>query len=398
MQRTLNVSTLFLLPIVVTTLVFLLQQTSVSNALASGRASKRRPPSSSKGFGGANKKNNPEKNGSPYTVDSSKTTRRLLDFLEIEECEGLEEYTEIGILNDSNLRGVFAKETIPVGAYICAIPFVTTLLIDETFVEEEKANTNPPKLSPDQPQHGLSFRQNFALDENNNVHYKDYLDCLPQYDDDDPNFDPTPDFWSPDEIRQLEVPSLVEEMLQRKQALQRLANDNENSTTMALEPLQHAAWLVRTRAFTTFKRAITLEGIEGLLQRTVLIPYLDFLNHNQSPNAELQVVETKAYDESFYALVATQRIPQGSQVCIRYGTGQETAIELFAKYGFFTIDEDEHTEDGRLVDLIQDVEWSTTLEQDVKELMELSANDATRRTILTIRTYLKRLLLQSKAT
>mmetsp|Transcript_28348 Transcript_28348/g.68960 ORF Transcript_28348/g.68960 Transcript_28348/m.68960 type:complete len:167 (-) Transcript_28348:162-662(-) len=57
-------------------------------------------------------------------------------------------------------------------------------------------------------------------------------------------------------------------------------------------------------------------------------------------NAELQVVETKEYNESFYALVATQPIQKNEQICITYGTGEESSVDTFIKYGFLpTFDE-----------------------------------------------------------
>jgi hypothetical protein len=75
---------------------------------------------------------------------------------------------------------------------------------------------------------------------------------------------------------------------------------------------------------------MTLNGTEGMLQRTVLIPYMDFLNHDsQTFNAALQVIEIKAYDKSFYALVATRHISKGVELLIRYGVGDESSLELY---------------------------------------------------------------------
>jgi hypothetical protein len=66
---------------------------------------------------------------------------------------------------------------------------------------------------------------------------------------------------------------------------------------------------------------------------------VDFLNHggtgaSSTTNAALEVVETKSYDESFYALVATEPIRKGQEIRICYGTGKETSLEIFVKYGF----------------------------------------------------------------
>jgi hypothetical protein len=127
--------------------------------------------------------------------------------------------------------------------------------------------------------------------------------------------------------------------------------------------LRHALWVVRSRAFTTLKEAIDLDGTEGLLQRTVMVPFLDFLNHQRVPNAALEVVEAKAYEESFYALVATRSIRKGEEVTICYGTGDEASWDLYTQYGFWP---DGH-EDNDCQQLPDVAEWTTTLEQDLEQ-------------------------------
>jgi hypothetical protein len=364
-----------------------------SQALAGRKAAKQkaRPPAKSKGFGSSS--------SSSYTVDTSETTKRLLDFLEDEECEGLEAM-EVGFSKDkeedgaggAGLRGIFAKERLEPGKFICAIPFVSTLLVDETFF----AGTSSEKqLSGERLESALQFLDKFSGEEegNNNNKWKPYLDCIPKSVN-DPNFDPTPDFWSDEEIGQLEVPELVDEMVTRKRGLERMAsenNSNSDSGGVDLDQLQHAAWVIRTRAFTTLKKAMTLDGTEGLLQRTVLIPYLDFVNHDsQQPNAELQVVETKEYDESFYALAATRPIPKGAEIRLAYGTGKETSLALFGNYGF--LPQDNQQNDQQILELLdlESINWSTSLEEDEAMLAE-EATAGTRKTALSLRVYLKQL-------
>ena len=45
-----------------------------------------------------------------YKADFSDEIKRFMEFLEREECEGIDA-TEIGFHRDNNLRGVFAKES-----------------------------------------------------------------------------------------------------------------------------------------------------------------------------------------------------------------------------------------------------------------------------------------------
>lgn len=329
-----------------------------------------------------------------YNVDSAEAIKhkRLLHFLEEEcECEGLEGHT-VGVDTTSGLRGVFAKEAFQPGDYLFAIPFVSTLLIDETFLEGD-ASTDEVRLSASRLETGVTFLQRFVQDDDK---WNPYLDCLPMSTE-DPNFDPTPDFWSDSEIRELQVPTLVKEMLTRKVEVEQKTSSSREQNNVDPQQLQHALWLVRTRAFTTLKKAMTLDGTEGMLQRTVLIPYMDFLNHDsQTFNAELQVIETKAYDESFYALVATRHISKGAELLIRYGAGDETSLELYSKYGFIPQGNEEKDKE-LLADL--EVDWSnsssssssscTSLEEDQDEWKTATG---TRKSILELRIYLKQIL------
>jgi SET domain len=321
----------------------------------------------SKGFGKSAKSNKCETSrmldrmAKPaiYTPDTSKKVKSLLEWLEEEEIEGLEG-VEIGLspLPDGNvLRGVFATRDFEVGDYILAVPFVSTLLVHEGFEENETNSVanKENRMSTSQPENGLLLwkrflRTNDAVCKQQFEKYKPYLDCIPMTMD-DPNFDVTPDFWTDDEIQQLKVPTLVQDILLRKASMQHLV-DHHNSQhpdrLISLPEIQMACWIIQTRGFTTFKKAIDLDGKEGLLTRVVLIPFLDFVNHGAhtetatnvllASNVALDVVETKAYDESFYALVATGHIRKGQEIRICYGTGQESSVEIYLKYGFLPPD------------------------------------------------------------
>lgn len=348
-------------------------------------------------------------------------TRALLEWLDEEEVEGLEG-VEIGFSKsdsfDSNdgtpgLRGVFAKQNFQAGEYLMAVPFVTTLLVDEDY---EPSTTDPDTvvLRSDEPDLGFRFWEKFFClddeDDGNGEKYDAFLDCLPMTPD-DPNFDGTPDFWSEEDIHRLEIPSVVDNLLARKKTIARLAerlledivvdeegnnNDDEDGDDMdlasnALSTIQQCCWLVQSRAFTTYKKAMSIDGAIGLLSRVVLIPFIDMINH-ASPklaNAEMQVVETKEYDESFYALIATQPIRKGTEIKICYGTGKETSLEIFSKYGFWPEVENREREKVALQRLLEGMEWNTTLEEDQAMLKTEDGSREPMRTILSIRIYAK---------
>ena len=368
-------------------------KTSFSSALAAGGFGKA-PTETSTSSKKKKKKIAKSKQKSfvtPYELDSQETTKAFMEWLDEEEVEGLEG-VEIGISKSNGLRGVFCTRDILPGEYILAVPYVSTLLVDEDF--DPTRDNSEVCLRADEPAVGFKFWDNFYRNDENKKKYKAFLDCLPGTPD-DPNFDGTPDFWSDEDIRKLEIPGVVDKMLARKEAIVGLVDrlkDNDSSHS-PLATIQQCCWLVQSRAFTTYKKALNVAGgEEGLLSRVVLIPFIDMINHasRKNSNAEMQVVETKEYDESFYALVATQPIPKGNEIQICYGTGEETSLELFSKYGFFPHVEDLPKEKDALQKLLDTVEWSTTLEED-KAMLAKEGIQEPMRTILSIRIYAKKL-------
>jgi hypothetical protein len=293
-----------------------------------------------------------------------------------------------------------------------AVPFISTLLVEEEF-DPSTSKPGEVVLRADEPDVGFRFWETFFCRDNdaedNNEKYKAFLDCLPMTPD-DPNFDATPDFWSEEDIRRLEIPGVIDKMLSRKEGIAGFADraaasaatadeksDGETNTDVssaaALATIQQCCWLVQSRAFTTYKKSMSIDGSVGLLSRVVLIPFIDMINHasRRLANAEMQVVETKEYDESFYALVATQPIAKGTEVTICYGTGEETALEIFTKYGFWPEVEDPEKEKEALQKLLGGVEeWSTTLEEDQAMLATEKGSREPMRSILSIRIYAKR--------
>ncbi len=314
-----------------------------------------------------------------YLAD--KSTDRLVDHLmNVEECEGIESL-DVGLAISTNIRGLFAKESFRPGDYICAIPFVSTLLLDETFFPTTEPN-DELKLAAYRMENAVRLVEQIIRNESPLETL--YRELLPMCSDDS-NFSPTPDFWTVEEIKELEVPTIVQQLLERKEQVRSKVQCSGQGLNEG--ELRHALWLVRSRAFTTLKEAITLDRTEGLLQRTVMIPFLDLLNHRRTPNAALEVVESKAYEESFYALVAKKNISKGEEVTICYGTGDEASWELFTQYGFFP--EGHETNDHQ--QHLEPTEWTTTLEDDIQELSQLSSTYVSvRHSILDFRIRMKK--------
>ena len=306
-----------------------------------------------------------------YKPDESPAIKEMVDWLLELECEGLEPddgAVEIGFGLNSGMRGVFAKEELGVGEYIVAVPFPATLVVMET---EDKSTTDAER--------GLTLLRKYLDDDvapsDETNKWRPYLSSLPKI---DYCFDPTPDFWTPDEIQALEFPRIVNEALKRKEQVQQLA-DTEG---VDFDQLQFATWLTKSRCFSI----VTVKGEDQVTQtKSVLIPFFDMVNHSSDePNAELQVIATKAEDESFYAICATRPIPAGAEVTIAYGTTCDSSVELLMNYGLV---EDTNQFDAEMLRRGGgDCFWSTTLDEDELELKQAQGN---RKTALAFRSRLK---------
>jgi hypothetical protein len=326
------------------------------------------------GFGSSSKSAPLEK----YTPDESASTENLELFLISQECEGTGGgFLEIGYSSKMGTRGLFAKEAFDQGEFLCAIPFPAALVIEQ---QETDSLTDAHR--------GLNFIRKVTQNEEVSANWAPYLDTLPTKSS---NFDPTPDFFSDEEIRQLEFPRIVKAAIERKHQIEELSKVEG----VDLDALQFATWIVKSRAFSVLK----VKREEGkVYTKNVLIPYFDMINHSSDQsNVKLEVVETKAEDESFYALCATQPIPAGQEILLSYGSGEDSAVELLLNYGFVPSANPndvamlEYGGDGCLTDADQ---WSTTLEEDDVLAQGASGN---LRTILAFRIRLKQALQAIRA-
>lgn len=96
------------------------------------------------------------------------------------------------------------------------------------------------------------------------------------------------------------------------------------------------------------------------------------------------MIETKEYDESFYAFVAARTIRKGEEIRICYGTGKETSPELFVKYGFLPA-ENEQNDKSSLPNLLEGVTWD-----DSEDLDEVAKDDKRARQAFAIQRLMKR--------
>lgn len=309
-----------------------------------------------------------------YIPDESASTKNLIDFLISEECEGVEMDggLAIGFSSKTGLRGLYAKESFHKGDFLCAIPFTSALVMEE----EEN-------VSLADAQRGMNFIRKVMDDPEIVAKWGPYLESLPKKTS---NFDPTPDFYTINEIRQLEFPRIVNEALKRKEQLEAFSS----AESVDLDELQFATWLIKSRAFSVLK---VNREIGKVFTKSVLIPYVDMINHSpDQSNVKLEVVETKAEDESFYSLCATRPIPAGKEVTLSYGSGEASTIELLLNYGFVppkNPNDASMLEFGGVDCLTVIDQWSTALKED-----EILTRNATGNlvTVLAFRKRLKQAL------
>jgi SET domain len=332
-----------------------------------------------------------------YIPDISREMQQLMhELLASEECEGIDA-TAIGFRCTDCRRGVFARESFAPGEYILAIPFTSTLLVHESFSGEEE----PSDIQLGYHFWTTFFQRNDPGDEHlKGPWWNTYLDCLPKQNSS--QFTPTPEFWTEDAIDAIEVPMLVQEMKRRQQAVNDTIRQYHPNATSGMHEklcndLLFAAWLVRSRGFTTVKtRSQSSCQLGGTVarRRTVLIPYMDFINHESNDlfvNAEIDVVESKSDEESFFALTCRRPIAVGDEILIQYGTGQENTLDLFSKYGFYTADSINIYDESFFLDSFDGNNiWTSSIENDEHVLQTKIVSDDMK-SALKLRLHLKRI-------
>jgi len=320
-----------------------------------------------------------------HKVDES--VSGLIQFLTSFQSEGIGSGsgTEIGSCLETGIRGMYATQSFKKGDILCKIPSDLALALSD-----------PAETSDDVPTLAHSGRNLLNMYVNHperSITWAPYLESLPTQD----NFDPTPDFYSDDELELLEFPRLIEYAKRRKQNIIHVASETDG---MSMDDLQFATWLVSSRSFniqisdsdgeTTFDEAGRAIAKTQAKSVCVMVPYLDLVNHNSnSANAEVHIIDPDQ-DAAWFSLRATRPIVAGKEITICYGSGAESSVELFANYGFVP---SENRIDAYMLrkggqGCLSTDQWTTTLEEDTIMLQGLEHGNL--RNILAFRARLKK--------
>lgn len=298
--------------------------------------------------------------------------RELELFLEEKECEGLSQ-VKIGVDSESSCRGLFCgEEPIQAGEYILAVPMISSLTIFDSLHNSVRTFSDNEDV-----QEAMNFLTSYVKD----PHWEAYLNCLPRIND--LNFDATPDFWDPCIIKELQIPRMIKDSLERQDAIAAVAQN----TKIDPAELKWATWIVRSRRFTTVNFVSQNDGMASHLRR-MLVPFVDMLNHDAiDPNAEMEaLLVPDADDESMHAVVATRDIEPGEQITIGYNDGVATCLDLLDRYGFWLSD---NPADELINWDYVNPQWTTSLEED--ERLLAGPLKGPLRTAVSMRVHLKRL-------
>mmetsp|Transcript_14271 Transcript_14271/g.30792 ORF Transcript_14271/g.30792 Transcript_14271/m.30792 type:complete len:500 (-) Transcript_14271:371-1870(-) len=322
--------------------------------------------------------------------NDDKTSEALIEWLN--EMEGgLSSSVKIDD-NGAGLRGLYATNDIRKGGTVVEIPYDYALQVGDSLwgtvyddFTDIPGSDDWSEDDLDDVYQGLNFLQSFT----NDADYGPYMDSLPQKPSSGDDAGLTPDFWCEESIRGIQIPSLIQQILDRKQMVKEVAsknNVNENA-------LRWATWMMRSRRFTTWNmvpdpnynsdeddnslfgvfpmRWNKIEQVQGYLT-----PLIDMANHANDPNAVMTINVnrwTREFDDSSsFALKALRPIGKGEEVTICYGEGDRTSLDLLDKYGFFI--EGNNADDTIDWEELQP-EFTTSLEEDEAGLAMFDNNN-----------------------
>ena len=354
---------------------------------SSSASKKRKVTNQSKGAGGFGQKN--DSVPTTHTRDGSEQINNLLNFLARWKSEGLgltsEAGTEVGCSTLNGRRGMYATKPFKKGDVLCKIPSDCALALSDP--------SQMGDIDQTVAEGGRNFLQWYANNDEAKITWAPYLDTLPTQDS---NFDPTPDFYSDEEIDSLEYPLAIRLAAERRMQIAELAE----TEGLSKEELEFATWLISSRSFVI---SIAVGGDEGAAGPgavaankkaiRVLLPYLDMINHSSdNANCELHLIDPEK-DEAWFAIRATRPIKAGKEITISYGTGVESSVELLQNYGFVP---DENRIDKMMLkkggdECLESLDdWSTTLEDDEKSLEEGGDTLGNLANVLRLRIQLKK--------
>lgn len=376
-----------------------------------------------------------------YSIDQGGETsfgdvaKSFLDYMFCErDCQGESGDVEFRFDETSGRRGIFvaSEKGIAENEYIFAVPSKSAWIVER----EEKGKEELSDAA-----RGFLFwkwqqqQQQQAFTDNNEQEWEPYIRVLPTRKE---AFDPTPDFWTEEQIRALELPIVVERALSKRKCVDSFADETlggPNQPIVSKDDLRFATWLVNSRAITIIFETREddcdedtgnnsddeidcdkdemdddeIDDDDGITSMCVLVPLLDMINHSsENPNAYFAVLgdDDEEGDDSdneenlYYAVVATRQLHQGEEVLISYGSEEDSSVELLLQYGFvpetnpFDVDfwETFYLENDASKDGDKDITfWSTTLQDDEDRLESLEENTSDiDRTILQFRIRMKR--------
>eukprot|EP00980_Cylindrotheca_fusiformis_P017201 scaffold5296_cov215-Cylindrotheca_fusiformis.AAC.4 len=217
---------------------------SLSSIYVDAFAAKKAKPSGL-GFGASSK------DKLSHTPDTSESTQALLKFLTAQKSKGLTD-VEIGTDISTGVRGLFAAKNFKNGQIMCQIPSDCALALSDPQENGEDA----PTLA-----HGAAnFLSLYWNNEQARKLWAPYLDTLPVQGSS--QFDPTPDFFTDEELNLLEFPRIIRQAKNRKEEIAKLAAEKG----MDIQELQFATWLTASRAFAISMSAKSDEEDKVLLE------------------------------------------------------------------------------------------------------------------------------------
>ena len=340
------------------------------------------------------------------SVSNDDTTEAFLEHMfQDRGCQGEPEDVKVCLDETTGRRGVFitSENGIAEGDYVFAIPVTSAWVVEKT---EANAENGSNELSD--AEKGLLFWK-WQQSSEDDV-WKPYKDILPTKEE---AFDPTPDFWSEEQIKELELPQAVEGALSKKKSVQALAKQEGIDE----DELSFATWSVASRAITVvvddeeddedeeYVSDNDDQYFDSLATTCVLVPLLDMINHSsEKSNAYFAVLgddgdendedsDGDEEDNLFYAVVADRDLSKGEELLISYGSEQDSSVDLLLQYGFVPENNPYDVEFWEVFsEVSDDFAWKTTLQEDEDRLTELGKDDsvATERTILEFRIRMKR--------
>ena len=355
-----------------------------SHGLASAGGSKNKPQRrSSSGGGGFGASSSSIRRPSELLEepDNSPEIAELLDYLKSQKADV--ENVAVGF-HPLRGRGLYATKTFSKtqgGQTLCRIPSDCALALSDPGQAKQQ------QLS--EVEEGANLLQLYLRNSERSAQFAPYLNTLPTE-----ISDPTPNlFDEKDELPLLEFPRIIQKSKQRNEKMTRvLQEQSSEQQQISLQELQYATWLVTSRSFPL---AVSQDGesvaafddrgqvlTQPDRQRQfirVLVPLLDMVNHshNNKANARMVILDPQK-DSAWFALESTRPIPAGTEICISYGSGVATSLDLLLNYGFVPTATPHNQFDSLMLqkggdDCFSSIsDWSTTLEEDEAMLQMIS--------------------------